>query len=128
VFDQIPEQGVREALFVGPLRVAENAVERARISSLDFVKSILQCRSDVFGFPADIRPAASFGNLKAVIFGKRRVIPIARGFFQRRGEFAFEHIADALKKEKWKDIRFKVGGVDRSAQDIGRFPQVGFKL
>ena len=44
VFKQIAQQGIWEPILVGPLSVAENAVERLGIGLFDSAHGLLECR------------------------------------------------------------------------------------
>ena len=128
MLDQVAEQRVGQAILVGPLRIAEDAVERLRVRLLDAAHRLLQRLADVGGDRAHVVPVAALGDLKAVVLRELGVFLVAAGFRQRGLVFLVVHIGDALEEEQREDVGLEVGGIDRAAQDVRGFPEMGFKL
>jgi hypothetical protein len=127
-FDEIAEQGVGQALLVGPRRIAEDAVKRFRIRFFDAAYGLLQRLTDIGCNHTNVAPVAAFGNLKPVVLGELCVFLVIARFRQRRRIFLIMDIGDAFKKKQREYIGFEVGGIHRTAQDVGGFPEEGFEL
>ena len=84
MLDEIAQQGIGQAILVGPLRIAKNAVERFRVGLLDSAHGLLQRLADVVWPPSNILPVAIVGDLKPVVLRKLGVFLVAAGFRQRR--------------------------------------------
>ena len=125
MLDQILQQLVRQSVLVGPLRIAEDAVEVLLVGRLDrrAWRWRARCRrSSVRG--AHVRPVAALGHLEAVLVGEVLAI-----LGEHRGVLLVPHVADALEEEQRQDVRLPVGAVDRAAaQDVGGLPEVRLEL
>src|SRR5262249_1850364 len=117
VLEQIPEQGVGKTVLIGPSGVAEDAVERLRVSLLDPAHGFLKRLSDVSRNDADIIPVATLGNLKPVVLRKNRVLFIASRFTKGGRVLLMVHVRDAFEKKKWENVGLEIGGVNRAAKD-----------
>jgi hypothetical protein len=78
VFDQVLEQRVRKAVLVGPLGVAEDAVQGIRVGLLDAAHGLLERMADIGALGPDILPVAALRNLEAVVLGEIGQIPRRR--------------------------------------------------
>ena len=56
------------------------------------------------------------------------VFLVAAGFGQGGLIFLVMDIRDAFEEQQREDVGLEVGGIDRAAQDVGGFPEVGFEL
>jgi hypothetical protein len=70
---------------------------------------------------------ATIGYLETVGFGEQGQFGIAR-VGNDLFVFFVPDIADALEEQQREDVGLEVSGIHRAAQDVGGFPQVGFKL
>ena len=128
VLDQVAEHRIGEAVLVGPLRVAEDAVELVGVGRLDGAHGGLEGWADVSGDLPDLTPVGVGRNLEAVVFrigGKGR---ITAGFRKGRLRLFVEDIAEPLVEEKRKDELLVVPRIDSPAQERGRAPEIGFEL
>ncbi len=75
VLDQVAQQRIGEAVFVGPLGVAEDAVERFRVRLLDATHGRLQRLADIGRHRPHVAPVAIFRNLEAVVLRETARIP-----------------------------------------------------
>ena len=123
VFDEVFEQWVGQAVFVAPLRIAEDAVEVFLVSRLDAAQRILQRRADVSRRLTDDVPVTIFGNLEAVVFG----VVLAVGL-DHVGVFLVPHIADALEEEQRQDVALPVGTIHGFRAGCWRPPKGGIEL
>ena len=78
MLDQVAQHGVGEPVLVGPLRVAEDAVELVRVGRLDGAHGRLERPADVRGRLPHVAPVAPRRNLEAV------VLRVARRTLRRR--------------------------------------------
>ena len=78
MLDQVAQHGVREAVFVGPLRVAEDAVELVRVGGLDGAHGGLKRLADVLGRLPHVAPVGFLRDLEAVVLRDRRRTPRRR--------------------------------------------------
>ena len=78
VLDQVAEQGIGQPILVGPLGVAEDAVERFGVGLLDAAHGLLERLADVGRDRAHIAPVAALGNLEAVVLRETARIPRRR--------------------------------------------------
>jgi hypothetical protein len=123
MLDQVFEQGVGQAFLVTPLGIAKNAVQVSLVRRLNAAHGVLQRGPDIARRLAHILPMAAFRNLETVLVGKILAVKLNRFLV-----LLVPNIADALEEEQRQDVAFPVGAVHRAAaQDIGRFPQVGFQ-
>ena len=83
VLDEVAQQRVGEAVLVGPLRVAEDAVERFRVGLLDSAHGLLQRLPDIRRHCSHVAPMAIVGNLEAVVLREEGVFLVAAGLRQR---------------------------------------------
>ena len=128
MLDQVAQQRVGEAIFVGPLGVAEDAVERFRVRLLDAAQGGLQRLPDIGGHRSHIAPVAAFWHLEAVVLGEAGVFLVAPGFLQRRLVLLVMHVGEALEEQEREDVGLEVRRIHRPAQDVGGFPEVRFEL
>src|SRR5215831_17895330 len=128
MLDQVAQHGVREAIFVGPLGVAKDAVELVRIGGLDGTQDILQGAANIRGgltHPASINLG---WNLEAMVLWEEGELLIPIGLGQRGPRLLVEHVAQALVEQQRKDELLVVASVDGAAQERGNTPAVGFEL
>ena len=81
MLDQVAQHGIGEAVLIGPLRIAEDAVQLARVGLLDLTHGFLDGKADVFHLVTHILPVRALWNLKAVVFCEDCVAYITFGFF-----------------------------------------------
>ena len=127
VLDQVLEQGIRQAVLVGPLGIAEDAVQGVRVGLLDLAHRPLQCRTDVARLGADVVPVAVLWDLEAVRLREPRQLLIA-SLVDDFLVFLVPDVADALEEQQREDVGLEVSRIHRAAQDVGGLPQVAFKL
>ena len=84
--------------------------------------------SDVGRDSAHIAPVAALGNLEPVVLRKLRILLIAARFVQSSLVLLVMHIRNPLEEEQREDVGLEVGSIDRTTEDVGRFPEVGFEL
>ena len=128
VLDQVAQQRVGEPVLVGPLGVAEDAVERLRVGLLDAAHGRLQRLADVGRHRAHVAPVAVLRHLEAVVLRKAGVLLVAAGLGQRGLILLVVDIGDALEEQQREDVGLEVGRIHRPAQDVGGFPEVRFEL
>ena len=124
MFDQILEQRIRKAVFVGPLGITEDTVKGIWVGLLDAAHGRLERVTDVGALRTDLLPMATFGNLKTMVFWELRERYVSTGFFESDSKFFIIDIGDSLKKEQREDVGLKVGSINGTTQDIGGFPEV----
>jgi hypothetical protein len=108
MLNEVAEERVGEAVFVGPLGVAEDAVERFGVRLLDTTQGGLQRLSYAGGHRSDITPVAIFWHLEAVVLGELGVCLVAAGFLQHRLIFLVMHVGEALEEQEWEDVSLEV--------------------
>jgi hypothetical protein len=124
VLDQVLEQLVGEALLVGPLAIAENAVEMLLVRGLDAAHGVLERRAHVGRRLANVAPVAALGDLKTVL-----VSEVFAVLGEHRLVLLVPDVADALEEEERQDVALPVRPVDgTAAQDVGRLPQMRLQL
>ena len=126
--DQVPQQGVRQPLLVRPLGIAEDAVQGLRVGLLDSPHRLLQGLPDIRRHVPDIGPVAALGDLEAVVLREQRVFFVAAGLVQGSLVFLVVDIRNAFEEQQREDVGLEVRGIHGTAQDVRRFPQVGFQL
>ena len=87
MLNQITEQFVRQTVFVGPLGIAEDPIERLWVGFFNFTHRPLECFADVGCLLANVVPVASLGNLKAVVLREQGVLLIAVGLIEGAANF-----------------------------------------
>ena|SRR2546430_469489 len=98
MLNEVAQQRVGEAVFVGPLGVTEDAVERFRVRLLDPTYGGLQRLPRIGGHRSDITPVTTFWHLEAVVLGEAGVFLVAPRFFQRRLVLLVMHVREALEE------------------------------
>ena len=126
--EQLAHQLIGKPVFVAPLGVAEDAVERVGVGPLDFPQGGRQGKTDVLSALEDIVPVGTFRHLKAVLLSKGRVADITFGVLQSLVVLLLPHVADAFEEEQRKDVRLEVRRVDGAAQDVCGVPQAGLQF
>src|SRR4029453_8306540 len=128
MLDQVAQHGVREAVFVGPLGVAKDAVELVRIGSLDGAQGILQGAANIRGGLTHPAPMSLGWNLEAVVLWEEGELLILIGLGQPGPRLFVEHVAQALVEQQRKDKLLVVASIDGAAQERSGAPEVGFEL
>ena len=124
VLDEVLEQVVGQPVLVGPLAVAEDAVQVLLVLLLDAAHGAGDGASDVGRGLADVAPVAALRHLEAVLVGK--VVAVG---LDHLGALLVPHVADALEEEQGQDVALPVGAIDRAAaQDVRGLPEVGLEL
>ena len=127
MLDKVFEQRIGQPLLVGPFRITEDPVKRIRVGLLNLTHSPLQGCADIAGLGTYVVPMTVFGDLEAVGFGEPSQLFIA-GVIDDLLVFLVPDIADTFEKQQWEDVSLEVSRIHRAAQDVGRFPEVGFDL
>ena len=127
VLEQVLEQRVGQLLLVGPLGVAEHAVEVFVVGLLDAAERGLQRGADVGRLAADIAPVAAVRHLEPM--GLREILELAVAVeLAGGGGFFVPDVADALEEEERQDVAHPVGAAEgAAAKDVGGLPEVGFE-
>jgi len=98
------------------------------IGLLDAAHRGLQRLSNIAGYLTHVCPVTAFGDLKAVVLGKKCRLFVAVKLHQCSGVFLVMNIRKALEEEQREHIRLEVSSIDWPAQDVGGFPKVRFEL
>ena len=124
LLDQVLEQFIRQAILVGPLRIAEHAIQVLLVGRFDAAHSVGQRRVDVLRGSTHGIPVTTVWHLEAVLVGEvLAVLP------QHRGAFFVPRIADAFEEEQRQDVRLPVSAIDgAAAENVGGFPKVRLEL
>ena len=120
MLDQIFEKGIREALLVAPLGITKNSVKGIRVGLLNAAHGFLECMADVGASGANVVPVALFGHLKAMVLRKKGKIEVTARLFKRNTELFVVNVGKAFEKQKRKNVRFEISGINRAPQNIGR--------
>ena len=128
VLDQVAQHGVGQAVLVGPLGVAEDAVELVGVGGLDGPQGVLEGAADVLGDLPHLAPVGLRRDLEAVVLREGGELRVTAGLRQRRLGLLVEDVAQALVEQQREDELLVVAGVDGAAQEHGRAPEVGFEL
>ena len=128
VLDQVGELAVGQLVLVGPVGVAEDAVERLRVGLLDLAERRLQGAADVLSVVSYVVPQVAIRNGEAVILGEGRELVVAAGLLQRLGELLQVDVTDPLEEHQRKDVRLEVGLVDAAAENVGGLGKVLLQL
>ncbi len=110
------------------MRVAEDAVELVRVGRLNGAHGRLQRRADILGRLPNLAPVGLRRNLKPVLLAPGGVAFIAAGLGQRGLGLFIEHVAHAFVEQEREDELLVIAGINRSAQEHGRAPEIGFEL
>jgi hypothetical protein len=70
----------------------------------------------------------SQASLIAAILGKERVFLVAARFRQSGLVLLVVDVRDPLEEQQRENVGLEVGRIHRSAQNVGGFPQMRFKL
>ena len=128
MLDKVAQQRVGEAVFVGPLGVTKDAVERFRVRLLDATQGGLQRLPHIGSHCSYITPVTTFWHLEAVVLREASVFLVAPGFLQRCLVLLIMHVGEALEEQEREDVGLEVRRIHRPAQDIGGFPEMRFEL
>ena len=124
VFDQVLEQRVRKAVFVGPLGIAEDAVQGVRVGLLDAAHGLLERMADIGALGPDIFPVAALRNLEPVVLRELGKFHIAVGLIQGHGILLVIDVGEPLEEQQREDVGLEIGRVDRTAENIRSFPKM----
>ena len=128
VLDQVAQHRVGQAVLVGPLGIAKDAVELVGVGRLDGTHGGLEGAADILGGLAHLAPVGLGRNLEAVVLREVGELLVPTGFRQRGLRLLVEDVAEALVEQQREDELLVVARVDGAAQERGRAPQVGFEL
>src|SRR5690625_5178304 len=128
MLDQIPQKRIGKTVLIGPLGVPENPVERVRICLLDSAHGGLQCLANVHRDLADIPPMAPLGDLKCVVFRKKRGLLVASELRQGGFMLLVVDVGNPFEEKEWKNVCFEVRSIDRPAQNVRCLPKVRLEL
>lgn len=123
MLQEVFQQRVGETLGVGPLGVAEDAVERGGVGPLDGLQGALQGRADVPRRRAHVAPVGPLGDLEAVRLGELREAWVAV-LLDGRAALVVPDVADALEEEQREDVGLEIRRVDGAAEDVRGLPEV----
>ena len=124
VFNQILEELIRQAILIGPLGVAKDAIKVLLVGSLHSTHGVRECCADVLGSSAHIVPVGALRKLKAVLVVKILAVLSDHGVV-----LFMPLVADPLEKQQWQDVRLPITAINRAAaEDVGGFPEMGYQL
>ena len=123
VLDQVAQHGVGEAVLVGPLGVAEDAVELVGVGGLDGPHGGLQGAADVLGGLPHLAPVGLGRDLEAVVLRESGEVCVAAGLGQGGLRLLVEDIAQPLVEQQRKDELLVVAGVDGARAGASAAPQ-----
>lgn len=124
VFDQVLEQRVRKTVLIGPLSIAENAVQGIRVGPLNAAHGLLERMTNVGTLDPNIPPMTALWNLEAVVLRELGELNITVGLFQGNGILLVIDVGEPFEEQKREDVGLKVSRIDRTAQNICGRPQV----
>ena len=127
VLEQVDEGLVREAVFVRPRGVAEDAAESVRIGLLDGMHGLLDGEAEVGGGFANLCPVILLRDEEAVELRAAGVVFVAVALGEGFGEFLVVDVTNALEEEQREDELLIVPGIDMPTQVSGRTPEVFFE-
>lgn len=116
VLDQVAQHGVGEAVLVGPLGVAEDAVELVRVGGLNDAHGGLEHLPDVLGGLSHFAPMGIGRNLKAMVLRVGSEFSITAGFRQRGLSLFVKDVAQTFVEEQRKDELLVVARVNGPAE------------
>lgn len=128
MLDQVLQQGIGEAILVGPLGIPEDAVQPVRVGFLDTAHGLLQAVTDVGALLSHVVPVTAIGYLKAVLLGEQGEHHILARLAQSCFEFLIIDVGEALEEEQREDVGLEIRRIHGTTQDIGGLPEVRFKL
>ena len=128
MFYEIPEQFIREPVFIGPLGIAEDPVEGVRVGLFDPSEGGLERLADVDCDFSYILPMAIFGNLEAIVFGEECRFLVSVKLIECCLVLFVMDIGETLEEQERENIGLEVCRIDRSLEEPSGFPQVGFEL
>ena len=71
--------------------------------------------------------SGSHRDLETMRLGEQGQLGIA-GFIDNLGVFLVPDVTNPLEEQQREDVGLEVSRIHRAAQDVGGFPEVGFKL
>src|SRR5262245_37557612 len=98
MFDQIAQERIRQSLFIGPLGVAKDAVQRLWIGLLNSTHPGLECLSHIGSDDSYIIPMTAIWDLKSIILRKQCVGLVSFRLFQGGFVFFIMDIRNALEE------------------------------
>ena len=125
---QCDERRLGEPFGVGPIDIAEDAIEGAGVRLLNGQQGGSEFVADVLDGVVDVAPVASVGNLKDVEVGLDLVVEIGTEFGCRPGVIEVPGVADPLEEQRREHVTLEVGRVDRATQGVRGVPEGGFQL
>ena len=128
MLDEVSQHGIGKPVFVGPLRVPEDAVEFVGVGGFNCTHTRLEGLPDVFGDLANLKPVRLCGNMEAVIFREGSKLSIAARFLERRLRLLIEDITQPFIKKKGEDELLVVSGINGPPQKRRGPPEISFEL
>ena len=127
VFDQVLERGVGHLTLVGPVGIAEDALQALRVGGLDSQEGREHGPPHIFWRAAHVVPMRAFGDDEAVI-GRGGCVAFVVGFVERILEILVPDVGEAFEEHQREDVLLVVAGIDEAAQQRRRAPEIAFKL
>lgn len=127
MLDKVPDEGVREAVLVRPVRVPEDTVERPWFADSMPRRAFWSARPTFVLVSRTAFRWHSPRNLEGVSLRKVGQRSIA-GHFDKLLDLLVIDVADPLEEQQREDVRLEGRSVDRPTEDVGRFPQVTLQL
>lgn len=126
--EQVDQRGLRQALLIAPCGVPEDPGEGLGVRLLDLGEGFADTHPDVVGLGGHRRPVRLRRHGEAVKVALDLVVEVVAVICDRSGVLPRPVVADPFPEQHREDVRFEVGGVDRSAQRVRGGPQACFEV
>jgi len=128
VLDEVAQHGIGQAILVRPLRIAEDAEELVGVGGLDGPHGLLQGPAHIPADLPNLPPMRVRRNLESVVLREEGEEQVALGFAEGGLGLLVIDVAETLVEKEREDELLVVPRVDRTTQEHGGAPEVGFEV
>lgn len=127
MLDQVLERAVGHLGLVGPVCVAEDALQAFRVCGLNGEEGRQERPPHIARYGTDVVPMRAFGHHEAVVGGVGGIALVA-GFIVGVLVIPVPDVRQAFEEQQRKDVLLVVAGIDEAAQQGSCAPEIAFKF
>ena len=128
VLQQILQQTIRQAVFVRPRAVAEDAGHLIAVGLFNLTEGLHNRRADILRHLTDVIPVVALRHKEGVQLLLGIEFHVLTVFFDGYGGLFIVNIADALEEHQRENVLLVGTRIDVGAQQHGALPEIAFQL
>lgn len=128
MLQQVLQQAVWQAIFIGPGPVTENSLQLVGVDVLHLPKRLHNCYTDILRNGTDVIPVTALGNDKRMELMLVKLGGVLAVFLPCGRGLLVVHVANSLEKQQRKYILLISSRVNICAEENGGVPQIGLQF